>query len=243
MKFMLMLVEDETVYGGPTKSGPALPEIGKKHWAFASELGAARFAGSGLKGSATATTVRTTNGKQTLHDGPFAESKEQVGGYYVIEAADMAAAVDIAKRVPIYSEGDVEIRPTIPQTESTGQGRHAMQYMLMIYENDKPYTPGSQEAAAQTMVEKHMAFAKSLGDTMIGGAGLMPAGTARTVHTARGGKKAVHDGPFAESKEQLGGYYIIDVADLDAAIAIARKAPLFKDGAIEVRPMMKGPAM
>lgn len=243
MKFMLMLIEDETVYGGPTKSGPALLEIAQKHWAFVKELGPARFAGSGLKGSATSTTVRTANGKQTLHDGPFAETKEQVGGYYVIEAPDMNAATEIARRVPIYADGGVEIRPTIPQTETTGQGKQAMQYMLMIYENDKPYMPGTGDPAAARMIDKHMAFIKDIGGAMIGGAGLMPAATARTVHTAKSGAKTVHDGPFAEAKEQLGGYYIIDVADLDAAIAIARKVPLYKDGAIEVRPMMKGPAM
>jgi hypothetical protein len=56
------------------------------------------------------------------------------------------------------------------------------------------------------------------------------------------GKQAIHDGPFAETKEQLGGYYLIEAADLDAAIAIAKKVPLTKDGAIEIRPVMVPPA-
>ena len=50
----------------------------------------------------------------------------------------------------------------------------------------------------------------------------------------------MHDGPFAETREQLGGYYLIDVPDLDAAIAIAKKLPVLQDGSIEIRPLMGG---
>jgi hypothetical protein len=54
------------------------------------------------------------------------------------------------------------------------------------------------------------------------------------------GQHALHDGPFAESKEQLGGFYVIEVPDLDAALAWARKLPLTGDGAVEVRPVLEG---
>jgi hypothetical protein len=59
----------------------------------------------------------------------------------------------------------------------------------------------------------------------------------RTSH----GSKTIHDGPFAETKEQLGGFYLIEAPDLDAAIAIAKKVPVLQDGAIEIRPLL-GPA-
>ena len=72
-----------------------------------------------------------------------------------------------------------------------------------------------------------------------GGAELKPTLAATTVRV-RNGKTVSTDGPFAETKEQLGGYYLIDVPDLDAAIAIARKVPLAKDGAIEIRPLLRG---
>jgi hypothetical protein len=55
------------------------------------------------------------------------------------------------------------------------------------------------------------------------------------------GSKTIHDGPFAETKEQLGGFYLIEAPDLDAAIAIAKKVPVLQDGAIEIRPLL-GPA-
>ena len=112
-----------------------------------------------------------------------------------------------------------------------------MQYMLLIYEDESLYGPGKAGPALQEIVAKHMAFSQELGATQITGAGLKATSSATTVRTTQG-KKAVHDGPFAESKEQLGGYYLIDVPNLDAAIAIAKKLPLLRDGAIEIRPVL-----
>jgi hypothetical protein len=112
MQYLLMIYEDERIYG-PGKGGAAMSEIVPRHMAFSKELGAARVGGAGLKSTASATTVRTTNGKQTIHDGPFAETKEQLGGYYLIEAADLDAAIAIAKKVPVMKDGSIEIRPLL----------------------------------------------------------------------------------------------------------------------------------
>ena len=112
-----------------------------------------------------------------------------------------------------------------------------MQYMLLIYEDEALYGPGGDNPAAQEIVARHIQFARELGSTRIAGEGLKPSSTATTVRT-RGGAKSVHDGPFAEAKEQLGGFYMIDVPDLDAAIAIARKLPMLQDGAVEIRPLL-----
>ena len=112
MQYMLLIYEDESVYG-PNKSGPALQEIAAKHMAYVRELGAVRVAGAGLKAASLTTTVRTKGGAKTIHDGPFAETKEQLGGYYVIDVPDLDAAIAVAKKVPIYRDGSVEIRPVI----------------------------------------------------------------------------------------------------------------------------------
>jgi hypothetical protein len=114
-----------------------------------------------------------------------------------------------------------------------------MQYMLLIYEDERIYGPNKTGPALQEIVAKHMAFNKELGAARVGGAGLKATTSATTVRTT-GGAKAIHDGPFAETKEQLGGYYLIDVPDLDAAIAVAKKLPIFKDGAVEIRPLLGG---
>jgi hypothetical protein len=110
MKYALFIYEDESLYG-PGKSGPALQELVGRHMAFNQELGAARIGGAGLAPTASATTVRTTNGKKTVHDGAFAETKEQLGGFYLIDAPDLDTAISIAKRVPILQNGAIEIRP------------------------------------------------------------------------------------------------------------------------------------
>ncbi len=116
-----------------------------------------------------------------------------------------------------------------------------MKYLLTIYEHEATYNDGTG-AAMGAIIQKHIAFGNDIGDAMLHGAGLQPAATATTVRTD-GGKQTLHDGPFAETREQLGGFYMIEAADLDAAIAIARKVPLAADGAIEVRPVMAPPGM
>lgn len=112
MKYALLIYEDESLYG-PDKAGSKIQEIVGKHMAFNQQLGAKRLGGSGLKGTATATTVRTTAGKKTVHDGPFAEAKEQLGGFYLIEAEDLNEAIEIAKKVPVLQDGAIEIRPLL----------------------------------------------------------------------------------------------------------------------------------
>jgi hypothetical protein len=112
MQYALFIYEDEALYG-PEKNGPAIHEIVAKHMAFNREIGTARIGGAGLKGTMTATTVRTTNGSKTVHDGPFAETKEQLGGFYLIEAPDLDAAIAIAKKVPVLQDGAIEVRPLL----------------------------------------------------------------------------------------------------------------------------------
>jgi hypothetical protein len=112
MKYALLIYEDERVYGGG--DSPAMHEIVGKHMAFGQEFGPAITGGAGLKGTAAATTVRTSAGNQTLHDGPFAETKEQLGGFYIVEAPDLDAAIAMARKIPLAADGKVEVRPLLP---------------------------------------------------------------------------------------------------------------------------------
>jgi len=112
MQYALLIYEDESNFG-PGKSGPKLQQVVGRHIEFTKELGAKRVGGSGLKATSSATTVRTTRGKQTIHDGPFAETKEQLGGFYLIEAPDPDAAIAIAKKVPLLEDGAIEVRPVL----------------------------------------------------------------------------------------------------------------------------------
>ena len=71
---------------------------------------------------------------------------------------------------------------------------------------------------------------------MQGGAGLQPVATATTVRTSASGQ-TLHDGPFAETREHLGGYYLVDVPNLDDALGVARRIPVMDGGKVEVRPL------
>jgi hypothetical protein len=82
-----------------------------------------------------------------------------------------------------------------------------------------------------------MSFGETHGPSIRGGHGLQPTGTATTIRRDASGTATVTDGPFAETKEALGGYYLIEAPDLDAAIAIAKEVPA-RFGGVEVRPVM-----
>lgn len=115
-----------------------------------------------------------------------------------------------------------------------------MQYALLIYQQESALGSDPNSPAFKAIVAKHMAFSRDLGAQRKGGTGLKPTSSATTVRT-KGISKVVHDGPFAETHEQLGGFYLIEAPDLDAAIAIARNVPLAGDGAIEIRPLLEPP--
>jgi hypothetical protein len=114
-----------------------------------------------------------------------------------------------------------------------------MQYMLLIYDNEKSWSAMS-EADSGKMMQEYGALTKSLLESkhLVHGAPLQPISTATSVRV-REGKTLKTDGPFAETREQLGGYYLVEAKDLDEACAIAARIPSAKMGTIEVRPVMK----
>lgn len=114
-----------------------------------------------------------------------------------------------------------------------------MQYMLLIYEPQDAFAGEEGQSILEDIVAKHMALADELRTRGIqrGGAGLQGVETATTVVT-QGGQKTLHDGPFAETREHLGGYYLIDVPSLDEALTIARRIPGVDGMKVEVRPVM-----
>ena len=114
-----------------------------------------------------------------------------------------------------------------------------MQYMLLIYDNEKMW-PEMNEKERNALMGEYYAFTEELKKSgkLVAGDALQPTQTATTVRV-REGKRLTTDGPFAETKEQLGGYYLVDAKDLDEAMALAAKIPGARFGSIEVRPIMK----
>jgi hypothetical protein len=111
-----------------------------------------------------------------------------------------------------------------------------MKYLLLIHGDEAAMLAASKEEASR-MVAAYSAYSEAMAKAgaLLASQRLRPTTTASSVRV-RNGKTEVLDGPYAESKEQLGGYYMIDVADLDAALSWAARCPGAQRGTIEVRP-------
>jgi hypothetical protein len=109
-----------------------------------------------------------------------------------------------------------------------------MQYLLLIYEDEKRFAKGYDPEE----MKQYQAFGKEFQKSILGSNPLQPTGTAVTVRV-RNGKALKTDGPFAETKEQLGGYYLVEAGTPEEAAAMAAKIPSARFGSIEVRPIMK----
>ncbi len=116
-----------------------------------------------------------------------------------------------------------------------------MRYLLLIYETERMDDP-SQEAQAADL-QRYAAFTQETRrrDAFQAGEALEPVSTATTVRI-RDGRTVVTDGPFAETKEFLGGFYLLDCRDLDEAIELAKMIPAVERGSIEIRPIWELPA-
>lgn len=112
-----------------------------------------------------------------------------------------------------------------------------MQYLLMIYGNE-PELDAVYQARGGEMTAAYGAYTEAMmqAGVLVGGNRLRRSSAATTVRVS-GGKTQVLDGPYADTKEQLGGYYLIEAADLDAALSWAERCPGASHGAIEVRPV------
>ncbi len=113
-----------------------------------------------------------------------------------------------------------------------------MQYMLLIYDDEKVWE-GFSEEERNALMGEYVRYTEELREAgaYVAGDALQPIGTATTVRV-RDGERLLTDGPFAETKEQLGGYYIVDVETIDDAVAWAAKIPSARYGSIEVRPVV-----
>ncbi len=112
MQYMLLITEDENIYKGDD-GGKLMEETVGKHMALIADMEKAGVYGGGnrLQPGATATTIKYKAGEDTLHDGPYAETHEELGGYYIVEANDLDTAIEWARKIPVPGNGGIEVRP------------------------------------------------------------------------------------------------------------------------------------
>jgi hypothetical protein len=212
----------------------------KENWAsFTSWLEEAVRSGVDLQGArlrptADATTIKIRDGELVITDGPYAETKEQIAGYDVLECASLDEAVRWASRHPHSWLGSVEVRalpdsaPGAPLPEP-GEGK--VRYMMLVC-TDPAVDP--REFARIEPVDPWVDEMNGRGIRLYGSE-LEPPGSARTVRV-RDSRAIVTDGPFAETKEQIAGFDVLECADLDEAIEVASRHPMARLGMLEVRP-------
>jgi hypothetical protein len=109
------------------------------------------------------------------------------------------------------------------------------EYLVLIYSNEQSWADADDDFSKKIM-DGHNKFGEKHGPALRGGNALEPSMTATSIRTDASGARVTTDGPFAETKEAIGGYYLIEAADLDAAVAIAKDIPS-PFGGIEVRPV------
>ena len=211
--------------------------------------------GQALQSATAAKVLRHRGGQLLVTDGPFTETKEQLGGFGVVVADDMDQAVAIMKKHPGVRFGPFEIRPIDePLQERDLFAPAAAPTIRPVAAQPAPeqgvtvvalgYHPGDwrttlSTSEQQAMLDGSLAFERSLhaSGQWVEGLVLQSSHAAKTVR-ASGSKVLVTDGPFAETKEYLGGVIVVRAKDLPAAIELFSQHPALKFGVtIEVRPV------
>jgi hypothetical protein len=246
MKFVLLAYTDEKLWD--SMSDEVRESTISECFAYDDVLrrrGQWTVVGEALQSSRAAKTLRSKDGKVIVSDGPFAETKEQIGGLGVIEASDMEHAVELWSKHPALRFGAFEIRPidgdlTVrwqPEAGDSDAPPEWTTFQCLGYGNENDWSePSSSERQAR--IEECMAYDAVLRKygQPLGGVALQSARTAKTLRS-KDGKVLVTDGPFAETKEQIGGVAIHKFSDIDRAVEAWSNHPCLRVGnVLEIRP-------
>ncbi|HWE60056.1 MAG TPA: YciI family protein [Solirubrobacteraceae bacterium] len=230
MNYLLLICTD----------GVSTPEIAaamQEHtpkWVDEMDSRGVRLLGNGLQGRDSAKTVRVRDGRTLITDGPFADSKEFIGGLDIIAAESLDEAIEVAAKHPVSWYFSIEVRPfrhevAVPENWTYEQLRY-----LML-----PCLDGIPEPAAveERLLGDLRAWAEMVDarGVRIVGAPLAPASTATMVRV-RDGETLLSDGPFVETKEYVAGIDILSCETLEEALELAAAHPLSHVHMVEVRP-------
>jgi len=236
MQYLVLLYGDEAA-----ATEPGTPEFDAEmagYIAFGELAETAIRGGAALHLTERARTIRHDGGTVTVTDGPFAETAEALGGIYVLEADHLDDVIEMVRQIPATSApgGASEIRPLVMYESSIADAADQRDWWLATMHGsetagDVPDTPEWAAGAAA-----HEAFAATAGEALKEGGAVQPASTATTVRV-RDGEVIVTDGPFSETIEVVGGFYVLKGAP-DEVVELAKAIPVNPGGAVELRPIM-----
>ncbi|HEX4686277.1 MAG TPA: YciI family protein [Nocardioides sp.] len=254
MKYVLLHAVDESRLEDPL---PVDLDVELDAWIEEMVARGVELDGARLARSSDATTVRVVDRHTTVTDGPFAETKEQVAGYDVIECDDLDAAVAVASAHPTTRIGSIEVRafdagmpdPEVPEKAAEGKRRYlmlvcadmrrAMAAEAAAPPADQAPSPDLHDAPDQPdegddEIDRWIADA---GARRLYGWPLDFPNRAVTVRRVDG-RVVTTDGPFAETKEQIAGFDLLECTDLDDAIEVAAGHPVAEGGVLDIRPLL-----
>lgn len=237
MKYIAFVVAD----GRPAPEDLAVMQREVPGWAQEMDGRGVRLLGRELELPENATTVRVRNGETLLTDGPFAETKEFIAGFDLLECADLDEAIEVVAKHASSWFGAIEIRPLRDGFEldeaATRFGAcddsQGTPYCLLMCLDGIPEAPEIEESIVQD-AQAWGADLKARGLYVLGHP-LQHKDTATTVRV-RDGKTLLSDGPFIETKEFVGGVTVIHGVSREEAIEIAAAHPLARFHMVEVRP-------
>ena len=208
-------------------------------WDKEMEVRGVRLFGRELDLPETAVTVRVRDGETLVTDGPFADTKEFVAGFDLLECADLDEAIEVAAKCPVSWFQAIEIRPFMgglrlgEEASAFGRGEDgaASPYLLIMWMGGTPAAPFDDQA----VMDEGEAWRRDLEARGLHVLGNALGGTATTVRV-RDGETLLSDGPFTKTKEFIGGIDVVSCADRQQAIQLAAAHPIARYHAIEVRP-------
>jgi hypothetical protein len=201
------------------------------------------FAG-GLRPAREAKALRIQPDRNVLiTDGPYAETKEHLGGFWILEVADMDEALAWARKAVVACRAPVEVRSFFRSDTRVLLARRPLkkgmtQYLTTIYLPDN-FDPSAQPKEMEGDIDALTKEMEASGVKEVFAGGLSPASEAKSLRARPDGKVLVTDGPYLETKEHLGGLSIVEAADMDEALKWARKGAVVLRVSGEVRPFFR----
>lgn len=233
--YLVMTLEDEQAHA--SQSPKAMSALIEESAAYGEELRrAGRLKDTGrLRPSKEGKRVRRTGGGLAVEDGPFAEEGRALGGYYWVEARSLDEATSLAQRAPVLEGDAIDVRPlmkgAMPADKDAKPGKLFACGVLGRRETEQ----GWVEVMDRIDQETHDRFPEG---SFVGGLRLEPPGRGRRI-APRGERNATFDGPFLESKEVIGGLFVLRMTSLDEAVRWASETAFVVHGALEIRELWR----
>jgi hypothetical protein len=240
MQYLTLLYDAEA-----NEHAPGTPEFAEEmagYIRFGEVAGDAIVGGEALLPASTTRTVHRGDGSSRVTAGPFAETTEVLGGFYVLEADTLDDVIELARQIPAVLTGSIEIRPLVQWVDATARddgtpvAAGATRWMCTLHGDESPADDPADPAWAAG-ADAHGRFGADAGAAVLAAGAVHPRTTATTIRV-RDGELQISDGPPKGTTSVIGGVYLL-AADEDRVLELAASIPVDDGGAVEVRPIME----